>query len=114
MLLGEVFGEESEVGLEFQFVEVEFGSFEKAIFEVVEVEEHAIYVELGLWIAYGPVEPAGSAHLDVGQLADDGCEKLFFVLIVPSSRLSSATQGFKEGGMSEVGLEVSQFVVAHG
>jgi len=32
VLLGEVFGEESEVGLEFQLVEVEFGSFEKAIF----------------------------------------------------------------------------------
>ena len=58
-----------EVCLKFQFVEVEVGGFEEAIFEIVEVEEHTVGVELRLGIAVGKVESTCSPYLYVGQLA---------------------------------------------
>ena len=55
VLGGEVLGEETKVSLELQFVEVETRRLQEAILEVVEVEEHAVLVELGLRIAVLPV-----------------------------------------------------------
>ena len=50
MLAGEVFSHQPEIGLKFQFVKIYFGSLEKAILEVIEVEENGIHIKLGLGI----------------------------------------------------------------
>lgn len=46
-----------EVGFEHQFVKIQIGRFQKTILEVVEVEEHTVYIEFWLRIAVLPINP---------------------------------------------------------
>ena len=96
VLGGEVLGEETKVSLELQFVEVETRRLQEAILEVVEVEEHAVLVELGLRIAVLPVESARSAYLYVRQLTYGGFQQLLLVLVVSAASLASAAYGVEE------------------
>ena len=113
-LCREVFGKEPEVGLELQLVEIELGGLEEAILEIVEVEQNAVHVELGLRVAVAEVEPAGAPYLYVGQLPDGAHEQLFLVDIVAPSGLPATGNGVEERHRAEVGLQVAQLVVAHG
>ena len=65
----QIFCEKMEIGLKFQLMEVQPRRFEKAVFEVIQVEEHAVSVELRLWITVAPVQSAGTSYLYVGKLA---------------------------------------------
>ena len=109
---GEVFGEKTEVGLKLQLVKVEFRRFEKAVFEVIEVEEHALLIEFRLRIAVVPVEPPCATHLYVGQLAYGGDKEFLLLVRVSSASLASAFKGVEERSVAEVGLDVAQLVVA--
>ena len=55
LLSCEISGKEAEVGLKLELVEVEFSRLKKAIFEIVEVEEHTFDIKLGLWVALAPI-----------------------------------------------------------
>ena len=112
ILRRKILGEEAEVCLELQFVEVEPRRFQEAILEVVEVEEHAVLVELGLRIAVLPVESACSAYLYVRQLAYCGFQQLLLALVVSAACLATATYCVEKRRRSEVALQVAQSVVA--
>ena len=58
---GKVAGEHTKAGFEFELMKVEFGGFEEAVLEVIEVEEHTLFIELGLRIAHRPIEAARTA-----------------------------------------------------
>ena len=58
-----------EVCLQLQLVEIEVGRFQEAIFEIVEVEEHTVGIELWLRIAVGKIEFPRTSDLYVWQLA---------------------------------------------
>ena len=66
-----------EVCLQFQFVEVEPCRFQEAVFEIVQVEEHAIGVKLWLRVAVVEVESPCSPYLYVWQFANGSDEQLF-------------------------------------
>ena len=51
----QILGKKTEVSLQLQLMEVEFGSFQETILEIVEVEENAIDIKLCLRIAVGEV-----------------------------------------------------------
>ena len=109
-----VFGQHAEIGFELQFVEIQIRRFQEAVLEIVEVEEHAILIEGGLRIAVFPLESAGSAHLDIGQLADGELEQLFLPLVIASASLTSAADSIKERHLPKVFLQIAQFIVARG
>ena len=96
LIVGEILGKEAEVGLELQFVEVDLGGFQEKVFEVVQVEEYAVDIELGLRIAVGVVESAGTSYLDVRQLADGTAQQLLLLEGVAPTSLASATDGIEE------------------
>ncbi len=110
---GQVAGEHTKAGFEFELMKVEFGGFEEAVLEVIEVEEHTLFIELGLRIAHRPIEAARTAQLDVGELADGAHKELALGLGVASASLASAPKGVKEGGGAQVGLQIAQLVVGH-
>ena len=93
-------------------MEVETRRLQEAILEVVEVEEHAVLVELGLRIAVLPVESARSTNLYVRQLAYCGFQQLLLVLVVSAASLASAAYCVEERGGAEVGLQIAQSVGA--
>ena len=62
---GEVFGKQTEIRLQFQFVELKSDGFQKAILEIIEVEQHTLAVKLRLRKATGEVESMRTAYLDI-------------------------------------------------
>ena len=113
-LCRQVFGQHAEVRLQLQLVEVQSCGLQEAIFKVVQVEEHAVLVELRLRIATAPVQSAGATHLNVRQLANGLHQQSPFLLCVAASSLTSHAQGVEERLVAEVGLQIAQLVVAHG
>ena len=108
-----VLGKESEVCLQLEFVEVEFRWFQKTILEIVKVEQYTVYVEFRLRIAVRPVKSICALHLYCRQLTNCLHEQLLFHLVVSAASLSSAADGIIERRSSEVGLQISQFVVGN-
>ena len=110
----QVLGQQAEVGLELQLMEVELGGLEEAILEVVQVEEHGVLVEGGLRIAVREVELAGSTQLDIGQLADRAFQEFLLGQRISASGFASTANGVEERNGSKVLLQIAQLVVAHG
>ena len=108
----EVLGQQAEIGLEFQLMEVEFGSLQEAILEVVEVEQHAVGIESGLGIAVGEVEAVSTVQLDVRQLTDGATKQFLLFQGIASACLASATNGIEQGRRAEVGLQIARLVLA--
>ena len=77
-------------------MEVEFRSLQEAVLEVVEVEEHAVDIELCLRIAVGEVESTGTAYLDIGQFTDGTAQQFLLLQRVTATRFTSTLDGFKE------------------
>jgi len=95
-------------------MKIDVCGLEKAIFEVVQVEEYTVFIKLGLRIALAPIHLVSATNLDVGQLAN-GAEKEFLLgHIVSSAGIAATLDGIKQRGVSQVGLQVSHLVVAHG
>ena len=66
ILIGrQILSKEPEICLKFQFVEVKLGGFQEAVLEIVQIEEHAVLIELRLRITVGEIQPTGTANLDV-------------------------------------------------
>ena len=66
LLCRQIFGKHTKIGLQHQLVEIDSCRFQKAILEVVQVKQHAFYIEFGLWITLLKVESNGSPHLHFG------------------------------------------------
>ena len=71
-------------------MEIEVGGFQEAILEIVEVEQHAVAVELGLRIAMGEVESHGSPYLQVREFADGFHEQVLLLHGISSSCIASS------------------------
>ena len=114
LLRREILGKQTEVGLKLQLMEVELGRLEEAILEVIEVEEHAVLIKLGLRITVLPVQSACAAYLNVRQLAYGAHKQLFLTLIVSASGIASTGNGVEERRRTKVALQITQSVLANG
>ena len=113
VLLGsQVLGQQAEVGLQLHFVEVELGSLQETVFEVVEVEQDGIGVELRLRIAIDEVQFVGTIQLDVRQFADGTTQQVNLLHIVTTTCLTTTTNGIEQRGVAQVGLDIAQLIVA--
>ena len=95
-------------------MEVELGGLEEAVFEIVQVEEHAVLVEGRLRIAGFPVHARGAVDLDGGQSADGALQQLLLLEIIASAGLAPAFDGVEQRAVAEVALQVAHLVVADG
>ena len=114
VLCHQVFGKQAEVGLQFQFVEIEVCGFEETVFEIVEVEQHVLLIELRLGVTVLPFEPPCATYLEVGQLPDGLHQQLLFGEVVASTGITSSFQGIEEGAVAQVFLQIAQTVIADG
>ena len=93
-------------------MEVKSRSLQEAILEVVQVEEHAVLVELRLRIAVRPFQATSTTHLYVGQFADGLGQQSPLFLIITSTRLTSTAQDIEERHLSKIGLQVAKLIIA--
>ena len=93
-------------------MEVELGSLQETVFEVVEVEQDGIGVELRLRIAIGEVQFVSTIQLDVRQFADGTTQQVNLLHIVTTTSLTTTTNGIEQRGVAQVGLDIAQLVVA--
>ena len=95
-------------------MEIKFGSLQKTIFEIIEIEEYTLDIELGLRIAMGEIETAGTTELHIGQLTDGTLEQFLFLDRITASSLTTATDGIEERQGTQVGLQIAQLVATDG
>ena len=95
-------------------MEIDAGWFKETILEIVKVEQHRVGVELRLWVAVVPFQPARPAYLYVGQLAYRFNEQTLLPLVIASAGLTSALQGIEERHRAEILLQVTHLVVGDG
>ena len=107
LLLGEVVGKHAEIGFQFEFVEINVGGLQKAILEIVEVEEHTVGIKLRLGIALCEIQPTSTAYLHIGQLAYCFDEQFFLLYIISPSCLATALERIEERHTAEVLLEIT-------
>ena len=103
----------AKIGLKFQFVEVDFGRFQEAIFEIIEVEHHVLLVERRLRIAHAPVQTLGTEDLQARQKANRRFQKLDFGLVVLTTSLTTLFQRIEKRCRTQIGLQIARFVGAH-
>ena len=96
LLSRQVLSQETEIGFELQFVEVNLRSLQEAVFEVVQVEEHRVDVKLRLRVAVGEIEFAGPPNLHIRQLADGAFQQFLLSQSVTASSLASSTDSIEE------------------
>ena len=92
-------------------MEIEVGGLEKAVFEIVQIEQHTLCIKHRLRIAVTPIKSSGTPHLDIGQFAHDLLQQFFFPLIVSPSCFSAALDGLEEREVTQILLQVSQFII---
>ena len=112
LLCSQILCQQSEVGLQLQLVEVNLRSLQEAVLKVVQVEQHAVNIKLSLRIAIAEVESARAVHLHVRQLAYSALQQLLLLQRVSSASFTTAANGIKQRHAAEVGLQVSQLIVA--
>ena len=95
-------------------MEVNLGGLQETVLEVVQIEEHAVLIELCLRIAVGEVEVSGTTDLDIRQFPDRTLQQFLLLQRVTASRLTTTTNGIEEGERAEVGLQITQLIVAGG
>ena len=114
LICRQVFREKAEVSLQLQLMEVEFSSLQKAILEIVQVEEHTVHIEFRLRIAVGEVQSSCPMNLDIRQFTDGTLQQFLFLQRITASSLTSASDSIKEGSRAKVGLDIPQQVVTFG
>ena len=92
-------------------MKIEVGRLQEAILEIVEVEEHTVLIKGRLRVTVLPVKSTGSTHLDIGQLTYRTLEQFLFPLVITSSSLSSTAESIIKRYLSEVILQIAQFIV---
>ena len=113
-LLGcEVFGQQSEVGFQLHLVKVQICSLQETVFEIIQVKQHIIDIELRLRIAVFPVESTCSTKLDIGQFTNGSDQQLLLLLVVTATRIASTFQCVKQGNWSQVGLQIPHLVIVN-
>ena len=93
-------------------MEVDLCGLQETVLEVVQVEEHAVLIELRLRIAVGEVETSGTTDLDVRQLADGTLQQFLLLQGVSSTGLPTTSDSIEEGKRAKIGLQIAQLVVA--
>ena len=93
-------------------MEVDLGSFQETVFEVVEVEEHRVAIKRRLRIAVGKVKPVGSRHLDSRQLADGATQQFLLLQRITATSLTASSDSVEQRHGTQVGLNVTQLVIA--
>ena len=111
-VIGEILGEEPEIGLKLQFMKVELGGFEEAILEIVQVEEYAVDIELCLRITIGEIEAARTADLNIRQFADGALQQFLLLQCVTAASFSPTPNGIEERSGAEVSLKIPKLVIA--
>ena len=108
----QVLGQQAEVGFQLQLMEVNFRSLQEAVFEIVEVEEHRVAIESGLGITVGKVKAVGTHQLNLGQLTDGTAQQLLLFQRITATSLTTTTNGVEQRHRTQIGLDISQLVVA--
>ena len=111
LLKSQILSKQTEIGFQFQLVEVEFCSFEETVLEIVQVEEHTILIELSLRVAVREIKPSCSPYLDVGQLPDSTFQQFLLLQSISSASLSSTSDSIEERKRPKVCLKIAQLVV---
>ena len=94
-------------------MEVKSCGFQKAILEVVEVEENAVNIHLRLRIALGEIQSSGTTNLHIRQLADSLHEQFLLLKVISAASLTTALYGIIEGCIAKIRLEITHLVVAN-
>ena len=94
-------------------MEINSCRFQKAILEVVQVKQHAFYIEFRLWITLLKVESNGSPHLHFGQCLKRFGQQLLFFLRVSAASITGTFQHIKQRSMAQIGLKIPQFIVTN-
>ena len=108
----QVLGQQTEIGFQFQLMEIYLGSFQEAILEVVEVEEHGIGIKSRLRIAIAEVETSCTTNLEFWQLTDGASQEFLLMQSIAATGFTTATNGIEQRLTAEVGLNVAQLVAA--
>ena len=108
----QVLGQQTEVSLELQLVEVDLSSLQETVLEVVEVEEHRVAIESGLGIAVGEIETVGTSHLDTRQFTDGTTQQFLLLQRITTTCLTTTSDGVEQRHRTQIGLNVAQLVVA--
>ena len=103
-----------EVRLQTHLVDGEVCGTQETVFEIVEVEHGSLGIETLRWQQAVSLKSCGTFHLNVRQQAYGLQQQLLFLLAVPLFRLPSMGKGIVKRKASEVGLQVTAFVVADG
>ena len=103
-----------QVGLELQLVEGEVGSFEKTVFEIVEVEHGRLGIEAHGGQTLAVVEAFRPSYLDVREQAQGAGEQCGFGFAVVVVVLPGRGEGIVERDAPEVFLQVAGLVVVDG
>ena len=93
-------------------MEIKFGSFQETILEIVQIEEHAIDIELRLRIAMGEVKSTCTTNLYVRQFTDGAFQEFLFLQGISSASFTSSTYSIKEGSAAQIGLDITQLIAA--
>ena len=93
-------------------MEVDLRSLQETVFEVIQIEEHAIHIKLCLGIAVGEVESTGTAQLDVRQLTDGPAQQFLLLQRITATGLTTTAHGIEQRHRTEVGLQVTQLIIA--
>ena len=107
-------GQQAEVLLQSQFVEVETGGFQETVFEIVQVEENALFIEFRLWVAHGKIEVFCTLKLQGRQLANGAVQQFLLFRRVVAAGLAPLPDGVEERRAAQVGLQIAKLVVADG
>ena len=109
----QVLGKHTEIGLKFQLMKIKSSGLQEAIFKVIEVEQHAFLIKFRLRITVVPVESTCAAHLEIGQFPNCRNKKLLLFLVVTATRFTPSADGIIQRRVPQVGLKVTQLIVAH-
>ena len=93
-------------------MEVQFGGFQEAILEIVQVKEDRIRIECRLGIAIGEVQFASATYLNIRQLTDGALQELLLLQSVSAASLTTATDSIKQRHGTQVSLQITQLVLA--
>ena len=92
----QVLGQQSEVCLKLQLVEVNLGSLQETVFKIVEVEEYRVAVESRLGITVVEIQPIGSYNLNLRQLTDGTTQQFLLLQRITATSLTTATNGIEQ------------------
>ena len=93
-------------------MEVDLCGFQETILKIIKVEKDTIYIKFGLRITIGEVESNSTTELHIRQLANGTFQQFLLFQRVSATGLSTTANGIEKRHTAQVGLKVTQLIVA--